>query len=189
MPSILVAGPTEIHFGIGGGLQAPLQFVGWSETGVRVSIRPRFEDVRCDLSGQQVPLDLQYDGQDAICSCDLKLVNASVVALMMNRSAPALQPRGIDVAGSYGGLMFQEGAGIRLLIYGPYNVTKPTQLGQVPPFNFPAAVLLGPDDWAEYGTKAMRIRAVWRAIPAFNPLDGSWILYNNDTTGKPTVLF
>ncbi len=185
MSQIFVAGPCEIHCGVGSA--GALAFLGWSETGVRVSENPEWDDVPADLSGSRVPYDVQFMGTQAYVSFDLKVWGMDVY----NRIAARWNPFGAGVPGfmpygTIGELMIAEGAAFRLLVYPPYKDLKPGVMGTMRSYNFTKAWLAGPDDINPIGTRAMKIRMIFRAIMARDQF-GNWLLYNDDATGKPAA--
>jgi hypothetical protein len=181
---IYVAGPCEIHVGVG--TAGSLVFLGWSEAGVRISIQPGWDDVPSDLAGSRVPHDVQAMGEQAFISYDLKVWNESVYAQCAARWNPFTGPRGVQPVGAVGGLMVTEGAAYRLLVYSPYAALKPSQAAQSH-YNFFRSWVAGPDDIAPVGTRAKKIRIVHRAIGSYDPLTGGWPLYDGSAAGKPAV--
>lgn len=184
--NVWVAGPTEIHVGVGS--SGALRFLGWALGGVRVSLRPHFADVHLDLSGQ-MPFDAQFMGEEAFVSAELTAWDEAVLTACQTRTGPSTGTAGVMPAGSMGGLMVAEGAAYRLLAYPPYaggnSVGKVTQTGQVPAYNFLRAWLAGPDDIAPLGIRPKQVRVFFRALSQYQPQDGSFLLYNRDVTGKP----
>jgi hypothetical protein len=181
---IWVAGPTEIHVGVkvGGGLA----FLGWSLEGVRVRFNPFWNNVHADLAGM-MPLDVQLMGEVAQASCDLAVWDEAVLQACQSRGNPYTGSSGFMAGGYVGGLMLTEGAAYRTLIYPPFRDLKPSQAAQLP-YNFLRAFLAGPDDIHPLGTRPKRVRVIFQAIPAYNPLDGSWTLWNRDSSGKPPAI-
>lgn len=182
---IYVAGPCEIHVGVGAA--GALVFLGWSESGVRVSIQPAWDDVPSDVAGSRLPHDVQYQGEQAFISYDLKVWSESVYAQLAARFNPFTGTRGTDPVGARGGLMVQEGAAHRLLVYSPYAALKASQATQKS-YNFFASWLAGPDDLEPLGTRGKKIRVVHRAIGYYDPATGGWPLYDHNTAGKPAAL-
>ncbi len=186
--SFFVAGPCELHVGVGSG--GALAFLGWSESGVRVSNRSLFEDVKADISGPLQPGDVQLMGEESFVSCDLKVFNWLVWEAISSRAGAknvSLVPPGFLPAGGMGALMIGEGLSYRLLVYRPYGLkTQFLSRGMRPAYNFLNAYLLGPDD-SDNSVRAMKIRTVFRSIPTYNPADGSFTNFNGDYTGKPAA--
>jgi hypothetical protein len=188
MASFKVAGPCEIHCGVASG--GGLAFLGWSEGGVRVSLRPFYEDVKADILGPLSPTTVQQMGEEAWVSLDLKIWNESVwrsIASRANARAGAAVAGGYYPNGAIGALVFEEDEGFRLLVYKSYQSKQiNTAAGNIAAYNFPAAYLAGPDDVDPIGTRASKIRCVFRALLARDPLTGHCTLYNEDYSGKPT---
>jgi hypothetical protein len=184
--NVWVAGPTEIHVGVGS--SGGMRFLGWALGGVRVSLRPHWADVHVDLSGQ-MPFDCQFMGEEAFITAELTAWDEAVLTACQTRTGPSTGTAGMMPAGSMGALMVSESAAFRLLCYPPYAggnaVGKLTQAGQVPAYNFLRAILAGPDDIAPLGIRPKQVRAFFRALPLYSPVDGSFTLYNRDSTGKP----
>lgn len=183
MPSnVWVAGPTEVHVGVGS--SGTLRFLGWALGGVRLSLRPYWNDVHLDLAGM-MPFDVQFQGEEAFASEELSAWDYSVLTACQSRPNPVSGTAGVMPAGSMGQLMVAEGSAYRILLYPPY-VAKPTQAGQFP-WNFLRGWLAGPDDIAPLGIRPTQVRTFFRAISLYSPQDGSFTLYNRDTTGKPVA--
>lgn len=185
MAQVFVAGPAEIHCGVASG--GGLAFLGWSESGVRISENPEWDDVPADLSGSRVPFDVQDMSSQAYISCDLKVWNMAVYNQIAARFRPQDQnDPGFIPFGAVGSLMLAEGSAYRLLIYPPY-IAKPA-MATLRPYNFYAGWLAGPDDINPFGTKAMKVRTIFRSIPVYNPQNGNFGLYNADASGKPPAI-
>jgi hypothetical protein len=185
--SFKVAGPCEIHCGVGAG--GTLVFLGWSEGGVRVSSRPFYEDVKADIMGPMSAATVQQMGSEAWVSLDLRLWNEDVWRLIASRANARV---GAAVAGGYfpngaiGALVFEENEYFRLLVYKSYQA-KAINAGNIAAYNYPGAYLAGPDDIDPIGTRASKIRCVFRAIMARNAADGSATLYDENFSGKPAA--
>lgn len=184
MAQIYVAGPAEIHVSPGGP-NSTLEFLGWSESGVNINIRGEWDDVPADIAGTRMPADVQFMGEQAFVTLDLKVWNNSTYAKIASRYNPT-NTRGIIAPGGIGKLMVAEGAAYRLLVYSPYAATKPS-MASFNSFNFFRAWLAGPDSFNPYGTKAAKIRTIFRAICYYDCNSGQWRLYNGDYSGKPSA--
>ena len=189
MSSVMVAGPCEIHCGVAAG--GALAFLGWSEGGVRVSLRPFYEDVKADIMGPMSATTVQQMGQEAWVSFDLRIWDENVwrlVSARANARVGAAVGGGFFPNGAIGALVFEESEYFRLLVYKSYQGKAiNTQANNIAAYNFPGAYLAGPDDVDPIGTRASKIRCVFRAIMARNALDGSATLYNEDFSGKPVA--
>lgn len=184
MSQIFVAGPAEIHCGVGS--NGSLAFLGWSETGVRISDSPEWDDVPADISGSRVPADVQYMSSQAFVSLDLKVWNMNVYNAIAARYLPQSGlTRGLMPFGSIGALMLGQGSAYRLLVYPPYS--QEAAMAPIRPYNFFSAWLAGPDDVHPFGTKAMKIRCIFRSIPRYDVVTGSFSLYNDNSAGRPVV--
>jgi hypothetical protein len=183
MAQIYVPGPCELH--VGTGSSGSLQFLGWSESGVRASINREWDDVPADIAGTRMPADVQFMGEQAYISCDLKVFNNPIFNKIASAQNPFSGTRGNMPYGSLGKLMVTEGAAYRLLVYSPYAVLKPA-MSAWSQLNFFTAWLAGPDDIPN-STKATKIRALFRAIASYNSSTGEWDLYDQDISGKPAA--
>jgi len=181
---IYVAGPCEIHCGVGA--NGALAFLGWSESGVRISLNPEWDDVPADLAGSRMPADVQFMGETAMISADLKIWNNVVYASCASRGNPFSGTRGQIPFGQIGGLMITEKAAYRILVYNSY--TTKTSQNSFNSWNFFAGWLAGPDVIDPLGTKAAKIRVVFRAIPIYDSLTGNWALYDGSSAGKPAAI-
>ena len=185
MAAILVPGPAEIHCGVGSG--GTLAFLGWSEAGVRLNHYHFWEDVHADIAGPQMPADTQYQGAVGNISLDLKVANWAVFEAIASRGNPRGGVAGALPAGHIGGLMATEGAAFRLLVYPPFVAKAIMRAGGLRPYSYPVAWLAGPDDF-DYSTRPLKMRCVFKAISRYDPRDGSWLLYNADSSGKPAAV-
>ena len=166
MAQAYTSGPCPLYAGVG--LNGAPVFLGHAERFPRIQIRPRWSDVYCDLSGQSVPYDQVYDGEDAVVTADLTRWNESVYAVMADRAKTnsnflAITSRGANGFGEIGSLMVTEGLAYNLYVVFPfaakaaYSATMP--LG----YRFQAAFLQGPDDF-ELGGTARKLRLSWRCL-------------------------
>ena len=190
MSIIHVAGPTEIHVANNSGNY--LQFLGWSEGGVRVSNRPFYEDVKSDLQGPMATTDVQMMGAECWISLDLKIWNEDVWQTVASRAfagSGSAVAEGYYPSGSIGALVELEGLTYRLLVYMPYgSKTAFLMAGQRICYNFQNAYLAGPDDVDPLATRAEKIRVVFRALLSRDPVSGDNLLYNQDYSGKGPAL-
>lgn len=184
MAQIYVAGPAEIHVSIYRG--SNLRFLGWTEAGVNIHIRGEWDDVPADLAGTRMPADVQAMGEQYFAAGDLKIWNQDVYNQIAARANFAVDPEGSLGQGSIGRLMIAEGLAYRVLIYAPYSVLKPSQVS-FKSYNFLNAWLAGPDVINPYGSRASKIRVLFRGINAYDCQSGKWLGYNHDASGKPGV--
>ena len=180
MSNIFVPGAAEIH--VGTLANGALQFLGWSEAGVKISIQPFWEDVKTDLGGPMRATDVQRMGEQAIISLDLKIIN---FAAWLSIADGGLG--GQTAAGDTGALMLGEGNAYRLLVFRPKSQTaRNKRLGMIPCYNFFTAWMVGPDD-IDNSMRAMKQRCVFRAIDSVVTATQEWNLYNYDFSGKPAA--
>ena len=189
MASFKVGGPCEIHCGVAAG--GALAFLGWSEGGVRVSLRSFYEDVKADIMGPMSATTVQQMGEEAWVSLDLRIWNESVwrlIAARANARVGSVVNPGFYPNGAIGALVFEESEYFRLLVYKSYQAkAMNVAAANVPAYNFPAAYLAGPDDVDPIGTRASKIRCVFRAIMARDSTSGNCTLYTEDYSGKPVA--
>jgi hypothetical protein len=188
-----VTGPCSIFVDTGSisGTTPPL-FLGHSERGPRIQIRPQFSMTYVDLGGQKVPFDAVYDGEDAIVSADLTRWNEDVyTALAIKSGVSGNANRGLDEPGDIGTLMVYEGAATQLWLKFPYSA-KASMITMPDGYRFVAAILQT-DDLPELGTKARKISLVWHCMRRFDPEvtnetgQGSFTLFDHDMTGLPAI--
>jgi|SRR5581483_8015192 len=181
MSDIFVPGAAEIHCGVGN--SGALQFAGWSEAGVRISVQSFWEDVKSDLGGPMRATDVQRMGCQAFISLDLKIINWDTWFLIAGGGND-----GIAAAGDTGTLMVGEDIAYRILVYRPKSQTKRNKaLGMIPAYNFFAGWLAGPDD-IDNSMRAMKQRCVFRAIETVDVATQQWSLYDHTFAGKPAAI-
>lgn len=187
-----VTGPCAVYLGVGAS-GAPV-FLGHGERGPSIQIRPSWSPVFADISGQRVPLDYLYDGEEGIVSFDATRYNEDVYAAIANRSNPGIVTRGFDVPGAVGTLMAHEGKAYPLWVTFPYapkpafsSAVGPNSGGAMPAgYHFHRAFLEGPDGLDGLGTTNRRIRFSFHCIRLLNPSytnaygAGSLALYDHD---------
>lgn len=203
MSQTYVNGPAELHVGTSG-QPSPndLEFLGWSESGVRISFDGGFEDVPSDRAGSRMPFDVQYMGMQAFISADVNLYNEGIYRKITGRAnitGSDGSETGIAAAEgrthrySIGFLMNQErsaGASgmFRFLVVGPYGrgvANKPAFATQDTCYNFYNAYLADAVDM-ELGSRYKRIRMTFRAITVIDPsYDGQ--LYDHNITGRAAL--
>lgn len=176
-----VAGPAQVYAFVGAGGTPGL--LGYSDGGVRVSVRLAHEDVHCDLMGDQVPTDVMLKGADALVSLRLRLWDQAVLSAVMTVGNPFNSAfEGAFLPGYIGGLLGAEGGTFRLLVVPPYASFKPSQAATLP-WNFPMAFLYSSADFEGLGMRATAAPIQFRAIPALSPTTGVAVLYNRLTDG------
>lgn len=160
-----VTGPASIW--VAPGLSAPL-FLGHAERSPSIQVRPSHSPIFSDLSGQRVPLDYIYDGEEALISMDLTRFNEAVYRLIANRGTPGLGTRGLDIPGDIGTLLGTEGRAYPLWIRFPYSAktafSNATNGAMPGGYRFPLAFLEGPDGLDGLGTTNRRLRLNFHAI-------------------------
>ena len=173
-----VTGPAGVIIAFSG---VPV-FLGHCERSPSIQIRPYYSPVFSDFAGQRVPLDMIYDGEEAMVSLDLTRYNEAVYTSLASRpqgaGAAAIAPaRGTNVPGDIGTLMLLEGYTTHLWITFPYaaktvfsSPAAPAGAGGIMPagYHFHAAYLEGPDDLGPLGTTARRLRLNFHCIRTYS---------------------
>ena len=180
MSQLFVTGPAEIYVGAGG---SGLEFLGYTDEGVRIQLQGAFEDVFADLGGRRVPIDSLFMGEQAVMTCNLIRFNELVYKHCAKR-IPSQSARGTYLSNKVGTLMIQEAEAYRVLIDAPYR--SKTAFLTMEAYNFPTAWLDAGTDIGT-GTKAKTINCIFRALPAYSLANTNFPLYNNSVTGKPSV--
>jgi hypothetical protein len=163
MAQAFCSGPVPIYCGVGAG-GSPL-FLGHAERFPRVSIRPRFSSVYCDLSGQTVEYDSVYDGENSHVIADITRWNESTYAIIADRAktrTAATVNRGTTGFGEIGTLMMTEGVAYPLYLVFPY-AAKAAYATMPAGYQFFCAYLAGPDDF-DLGSTARKLRLVFNCI-------------------------
>lgn len=196
-----VTGPVSVYVGVTiGGVTTTPVFLCHGEKGPSIQIRPSFSPVFADISGQRVPLDYLYDGEEAIVTVDSTRFNESVYFNIANRASPGLGSRGTDFPGDIGTLMGHEGKAFPLWLLFPYAgkpafsaAVGPNSGGPMPGgYHFFRAFLEGPDGLDGLGTTNRRTRFSFHCIrvldPTYNGADGSGslALYDHDMSAIQT---
>lgn len=187
-----VTGPAGIWVGLYGGVPT---FLGHCERSPSIQVRPYYSPVFCDLAGQRVPLDMIYDGEEAMVSVDLTRYNESTYAALASRPIPgrAATTRGTNLPGDIGSLLLLEGFTHELWVTFPYSAkaamggpVSATSGGPMPAgYHFHAAYLEGPDDLGPLGTTARRLRLNFHCIRTFttDSAGASFFLYDHVMSG------
>lgn len=173
-------GPAELYVGTGSG--GALEFLGWSEAGMRFNFDAEFEDVMSDISGTRIPFDVQFMGIQAFMSGDLTVYNEPIFNKLLVRVPGGSV--GTIGAGHIGHLLNLEGGGVRTLINAPYAAKAAFTATMQKAWNFPRAHLISPTE-IDVGTRVKKIRFIFRAIPTWNQLTGEATLYDDSIVGKP----
>jgi hypothetical protein len=152
-----VTGPAHLYAGVGAG-GAPF-FIGHAMRTPRITIRPHFSPVWCDLTGQTVPYDWIFDGEEGFVTYDVSRWNEAGYAALAARPR-ATGARGITLPGDIGSLMITELFAYQLWVVFPY-AAKPAYASMPPGYHFLNAWLEGPDELDDLGTTARRNRLVF----------------------------
>lgn len=177
MSQFYVPGPTNIQ--VGTGTSGALEFLGFTEDNVRVSPNARFEEVRADYAGTQLPADLSFQGFEAYITADLSSYNEGILAKVMARLNGLTE--GLIAANQIGTLVFQEGFAFRLLLKCMYSAKAGYETMR-PAYNFLTAVPFDSFD-VSLNTRTKRPRVVFRALAVINKTNLTGTLYNSDVTG------
>jgi hypothetical protein len=135
-----VAGPCNV--GIGGG-----GTIGYCERTPKVQILREFEDVMNAIGGTKIPTDRTFQGEHAIINCLFTLFDLAQWVIAK------------DYGNKYGSLLIQGGWTFSLSLAFPYMGTG---------FTFPKVELMGPDDFDEIDTTAMKQGLAFHAWPVAN---------------------
>lgn len=152
-----VTGPVDIFVGLGSG-GGPL-FLGHDERMLAPMIRPYYSPHYSSLGGEHIPMDMTYDGQDAMVSVNLTRFNEAVYLALASRApgsraSPVVAP-GVDLPGDLGSLVILEGVAFQLWLRFPYSA-KPAMAGMPAGYRFPKAYVAGPDTLGNLGTGTRR---------------------------------
>ncbi len=165
------------------------QFFGTAERFPQQQITPEWEPVYNDMSGQRLPLDILYEGEEAYVTADVTRWNERLMASMMARPS-GLGTRGRNVFGDIGSIMVLEGFAFPLWLRFPYSakaVFQNAANGPMPDgFHFLAAHLKGPDSYTGLGTGPKKIRCIWHCMRIFSP-PSNFLLYDQNMAGLPAV--
>lgn len=195
MAQQFVTGPVDIfvNYGSLGGVVTPPLYLGYSERGPRMQVRPQYSSTYVDVGGQKIPFDSCYDGQDAIVSADMSRWNEDVYAAIAIKSGASgnNSPAGIDDPGDIGTLMMHEGAAITVWLR--FTHAAKLAYSTMPAgYRFPIAMLQN-DDHNELGTKPRKISLVFHCLREFDVTitnaygAGRFTLFDHDMTGLPAI--
>ncbi len=157
-------------------------YFGTAERAPVIQIMPRYVPVFSDNGGRTTPDDLLFDGEEAYVFADINRYDENVYKHLARR--PNLQGHtygpGYCTIDDLGTLLVHEGANIVLYLVFPYAYKFD---GMVPGYRFFHTTLAGPDTISPAGTKAKKIRCVWRAMRQVTPR-GQYLYDNNISAVK-----
>jgi hypothetical protein len=163
--TIHVNGPALIRVGAAGFTSSGLMDLGFSESGVDISITDYTNRVMTDAAGGAVPHELGDMGMDAVIRCRLPMFDAKAMAFVRTRRSAG----GVEGTSPVrGGLIMRGGAGIRVVI------TSPTE-GL--PWRFLFCTPQGPRG-GRYGTVHTVEELTFYAIQ--QEVQGKWWLYDRN---------
>lgn len=170
---LYVSGPAGCW--VGTGASNTFQYLGWSESGFRVTLTGMYEDVLVDFSGN-MPADVGFMGEGITVSGVLKYYDEAVSQKMYSFFNP-VNSSGIGKGPGYGGtnsvgsLMIAEGGTFPVLLYSPYSF-KSQYNKEVPGFYIYNGILSDPYDQT-LNIKPKAANVGFRGIPAFGSYSGS----------------
>jgi hypothetical protein len=162
-------------------------YLGTCEKAPRIVERPAWKPAYNDVGGQEIPLDISYQGVEAFTFARLTRWNESVLfALQARPTSRGL--RGINLAGDIGSLILTEGLAMELRIFFPYVAKPAYALGGMPAgYRFPATILEGPDELDELGTAPRIVSLIFHHYRTFNPLTGAFGTYDHAVGILPPI--
>jgi hypothetical protein len=186
-------GPAMLYVGTAGG--GALEFLGFSEDGVNITLNGHFENVNADYAGPVLPADVQFMGEEGFIEATLTRFSDVILDKLLVRLSNSVSGNpgnagsiGFNLLGSF---MVQAGYAFRLLVYGIYQPNTVQYPNMVAVYNFYQAFLFE-NAQIPISIRAKRPRIVCRAIPQFtiaasggNATNVSYILYDKTTTGMP----
>lgn len=176
MSQVYVPGPVQIYTGTG--TAAAWEFLGWSEQGVNFREMASFRDVRSDVSGPEMPLDVQYFGGQAYVSGSFSRYNESTMQKVLKRRVGSGVTAGAIESNGLGAMMVAQGYAFPLCIYCPYSTLAFQSGSIVAGWNFPSAWLS--DEFnVDLSVLYKSPRLIFRAIYTWNAVAGSALLYTN----------
>lgn len=150
-------------------------FLGHSENGFRINIRPAFIPVHCDVAAA-VPYDQAFGGEEAFITGTLTRLNYPVLEALTSRSDPTGGTPGVNRNFDRGGLMLTESLAMPVKLRYPFQALDAyTTLRRG--WRFPRCWLYGPDEH-EPGAKALKVHVVFYALGFFEPKTESFVLYD-----------
>jgi hypothetical protein len=146
-----------------------------------------------DLSGQVIPFDLLYQGEESFVFLDLTRWNEDIRVSVAGRIAPGGNPRagaGTAVLGDYGTMTITEGAAMELWLLFPYSplggpAAKAAMGALGPGYHFLASIPIGPDDHHTLGTNPYKVLMAFHNLRKFNPSTGTFTSWDTDFSAIP----
>jgi len=195
MASLWSTGPVNIFIGYAG--SAPV-FLGHGEKAPRISIKPRYVPVVCDLGGEEPMEDLK-SGESGTVDVELIRWNYGVLNGIKARTRSAVFPNavpGTEAPGELGTLMQTEGASYMLYlqfsragnpIFGAGGAGGAMPAG----YRFLAA-FLDPEGGTAGAAAAHKTALTWQCRRAFTPASsslgtGAFKLYDYVMDGLPAI--
>ena len=161
-----VNGPAMIRWGTGGSTpfsNPGLQTLGYTEDGVELEFLGHFEDIYADFpgGGPYMPVEVQLMGEEARVSANLIIYDTAILNTALTRSTSATTGRVNEQIGNLMGECYLTGC-LEIVRYtGLCNATTEDDYG----YFFPRAYVV--DTYSKkIGTRATRVRVVWRCLPA-----------------------
>ncbi len=178
-------GPALFYFDFGTGPT----FFGTTEGEPDIVWTPEWEPVPNQLAGSRLPLDRNFQGEEALISGVFTRYNETLLQPLMKRTTRAVgtgNVRGKEGAGALGAFLGQEGLAFACIVVFPY-FSKPIfqKAGMAPGYRFFQCFNEG-DRYPPGGTKAQRYHLRLHAARRFNiAAIGGYDLYDNIITGLP----
>jgi len=180
MSQFQVHGPAFIYVSTAGTDASPVyEFLGYSEGPVTPEFEGLYVDESLDAAGM-APAEVAYGGEIATVPLVLKYFNYLVYKKLKARVRGATP--GASSSCQLGTLLQTEKKGFGLIIKGSFAECKTALYPDLPKgFRFPFAYLAGPTS-ESFTWRASRVPCAFRCLPVINPVDGSFLLYDNDMT-------
>lgn len=184
MAQLYCTGPAHLFLGVGGAFS----YLGTAEDAPKIELGPEFEPVLNDVTGKKKPLDMQYQGEDALISADLNRYSETVYAVLAQRFVrPAV--RGTSGLLDIGSLVLTESLGFQLAMQFPYAAKAAMAGGTggpMPPgYLFNVVVPIGPEELTT-GTKPKKIHVLLYSWPVWSPTAGTF-LYTTTLPSLPAI--
>lgn len=183
--------------GSGGGLSAATAlvianlakrpvFLGTGERAPNILARRAYTSVFNDITGDQVPLDKQWQGEEHFVSVVLTRWNEGVYRAMAALPRPGGDPGG-DGFLDRGSLMVTEGLAYPLLLrFGHADKAIYAANGMPPGVRYYAAYLEG-QDRHEPGTSVNRRHLMFYCANVYNPATGAIGLFDYNVSALPAI--
>lgn len=189
---LYVSFPTRTMVNSGTGLPSALTYptsiyyLGTSQNVPNLDHSPVYEPVQNDIAGQQVPLDVAYQGEVARVTATLSRWNEYSLKELDKISAyGGSGARGKDVIGDIGSLMITEGHTFHCWVHFPYYSKFGSGFYMAAGYHYSACRMLPYQQTP--GTTAFRRLFAIEALPIYNPSDGSALLYDETMTTIPAI--